>query len=64
MGLILIYTGYGVFTCKFFDKGSFLLEYPGDLMSEEDGLVKEEGYAKSKKGCYLYFFEDGREKLW
>ena len=33
-------------------------------MSEENALEREENYSSTKQGCYLYFFKDGKRKLW
>ena len=62
--IFLLSVGFGVFTTKPFSKGSFLLEYAGDLVSEEEGEKRHEEYGTRGLGSFLYFFQDGRKKLW
>lgn len=47
---------FGVFTTKKFQKGDFLLEYPGDLISDKEGRERVEKYDPSL-GSYLFFYE-------
>lgn len=58
--------GHGVFTTRDFEKGSFLLEYPGELITSEEGEARNEEYKKRKLGSFLYYFPsaDGKQKLW
>ena len=56
--------GFGVFTTKSFQKGSFLLEYPGELVSDKEGENRHLDYGRRSLGSFLYFFEDGKKKLW
>ena len=51
--------GWGVFAEKAFLKGSFLLEYRGELISQGNGEEREILYEKEKHGCFLYFFKSG-----
>jgi len=37
--------------------GLFLLEYPGPLLTAEEGSKREEQYESEKLGSYLYFFK-------
>ncbi|XP_065677366.1 uncharacterized protein LOC136092753 [Hydra vulgaris] len=48
--------GKGVFTTKVFAKNDFLLEYKGELISNEEGIKRHEKYGIDK-GCFIYFFE-------
>ena len=58
------FIGYGIFTTKFFNDGDFLLEYPGNVVTQSAALKREEEYEKKEKGCFLYYFQDSNEKLW
>ena len=58
------YVGYGVFCVAAFDKGSFLLEYPGPLIDILTAEKREEMYRRDGAGCFLYYFNDGRQKRW
>lgn len=49
--------GVGVFASKSFESGSFLLQYPGELITEAEADEREKKYTRSSKGCYMYFFE-------
>ncbi|XP_070568060.1 uncharacterized protein [Ptychodera flava] len=46
------FDGWGVFASKPFEKGSFLLIYPGELISEEEGEKREEEIPS----VFRYFF--------
>ena len=56
-------SGYGVFATKLFNATDFLLEYRGDLISEE---VAEQRFSNiSTAGSFFYFFESSaRQKMW
>lgn len=56
------FIGRGVFTTKKFSKGDFLLEYKGELVSEDEGYQREELY-EPKLGSFLFFFKDGSKCL-
>jgi len=49
--------GYGIFTTKRFEKGEFVLEYAGDLVTWNEGEAKTDQ-------TYLYYFENGSRKYW
>ena len=53
-----------MFLEKDFKKGSFLLEYRGDLITESEGKKREKQYDKAKEGSYLFFFQNKDKKLW
>lgn len=40
------------------------MEYGGDLINLDEAVVREEKYIKQQKGCYMYYFSQGRQKLW
>ncbi|XP_057296083.1 uncharacterized protein LOC130629325 isoform X2 [Hydractinia symbiolongicarpus] len=54
------YIGKGVFTKEKIPKNTFLVEYAGDLITKEEGEIREINY--EKEGCFLYFFEDNLQK--
>lgn len=52
---------FGVFATKDFAPGEFLLQYPGDLITEKEADVREQDYIRNSKGCFMYFFQ--QEKM-
>jgi len=43
----------------------FLMEYKGELISNQEAENREENYKKDKKlGSFMYFFEHKKQKLW
>ena len=54
---LYIFIGFGVFATKDFKAGSFLLQYPGDLITESEADAREQQYAKNLKGCFMYYFQ-------
>jgi hypothetical protein len=50
-----MFSGFGVFTTKDFVKGEFLLDYAGNLMSQEDAML-------IAVQTYVYYFQLGRMK--
>ena len=57
--------GRGVIATKVFTEGELLCEYSGELISHAEALQREGTYEKdSTLGCYLYFFQHKRTKLW
>jgi histone-lysine N-methyltransferase SETD8 len=57
--------GRGVFTLDTFSKGDIILEYCGDLISEKEGLRREDIALRdpSNTVSYLYFFK-ALDKYW
>ena len=55
--LIVSVLGYGVSAVTNFERKSFLLQYPGDVISIEEGRKREEPYPKSF-GSFIYFTEN------
>lgn len=49
--------GYGVFAVKDFEKGSFLLEYSGEHITQSEGEKRMTTYSEAA-GSYLFFFKD------
>ena len=52
-----------MFSTKKFSKGEFLLEYKGELVSEDEGYQREESYG-AELGSFLFSFKDGSQCLW
>lgn len=52
--------GLGLFTSQPFQKGSFLVTYPGELITAKEGELRE---AKGESG-FRYFFRYGEKKWW
>ena len=59
---MLIIVGFGVFTVVPIDKGSFICEYRGNLITEEEGesIYEHDQYV----GNFLYFFRHGGKRYW
>ena len=50
--------GRGVFATRYFQKGDFVCEYAGEMISYQQAKKREEMYGKDPSiGCYMYFFE-------
>lgn len=50
--------GRGVFATKRFERGEFICEYAGEMVSYKVAKKREEKYsADANIGCYMYFFE-------
>lgn len=50
--------GRGVFACKEFQKGQFVVEYHGDLVEMAEAKRRELMYAQDPTtGCYMYYFQ-------
>lgn len=56
--------GYGVFTKTTFEKGAFLLEYRGTLMTSKEADILEQKHARVHEGCYMFFFNFNGRKMW
>ena len=54
--LYITILGYGVFVTKYFEKSQFLLEYPGELISEAEGSKREKKY-KTSLGSFIFYYE-------
>ena len=62
--IIIFFVGLGVFSTVDIPKGAFLLEYAGDLLSEEEGTRQEEIAKQMKLGCFIFFFSFDRKNYW
>ncbi|XP_026473408.1 N-lysine methyltransferase KMT5A-A [Ctenocephalides felis] len=50
--------GRGIVASKFFARGSFVVEYSGDLISMTEARDRELIYARDENtGCYMYYFK-------
>ena len=50
--------GRGVFAKRMFERGEFVCEYAGDIISYKLAKKREEIYSNDPTvGCYMYFFE-------
>lgn len=52
-----------MFARKVFSKGQFLLEYRGELITQEEGYLRETDYDPDL-GSFLFFFKDGCKGFW
>ena len=48
-------SGHDVFTTKAFPQGSFLLEYPGHLLSLKEAFKLEKEYKETTVGSFMFF---------
>ena len=58
------FQGWGVFAQKSFEKGDFLLEYRGEVLSEEMAQKREETHKREGKGSYMYYFKYNGKNIW
>lgn len=57
--------GRGVVATQPIEKGSFVCEYAGDLISIEEAKAREAQYKEDPSiGSYLYFFKYRNQRLW
>ena len=56
--ILYLFTGWGVFTTKPFEKGDFLLEYKGELITAQEAETREYDCRHS----YQYFFSCNGKK--
>ena len=57
------YSGERCVSTKVFLKGQFLLEYKGELITQDEGFSREEEY-DADLGSFLFFFKDGSKCFW
>ncbi|XP_047137450.1 N-lysine methyltransferase KMT5A-like [Hydra vulgaris] len=48
--------GFGVFANMDIPKGSFLLEYPGELVEHYEGEKRQSFAEEINLGCFIFFF--------
>ncbi len=61
--------GKGVQTTTFIPKGTFVIEYKGELIEEKEVVKRNEIYNQNEQsitayGSYMFHFKHGRKKLW
>ena len=53
-----------MFVKRNFHPGEFLLEYPAEIVSEEDATKREEEYQKRNEGCFIYYLNNKNGLTW
>jgi SET domain-containing protein len=56
--------GYGIKATRFIPKGSFMIEYVGEVLTKVEGLNRDRKYDKDEEGCFLLFFKHKESQLW
>lgn len=57
--------GRGVVSSNYIPKGTFICEYSGQLLTNEEALKQEQEYEHNHSiGCYMYYFMYKGEKYW
>ena len=57
--------GRGVYTTHAFTRGSFVVEYKGDLISDMGECAQREFlYEERDEGCYMYYFVSSGKRFW
>ena len=59
-----IFAGHGVFATAALEKGAFIAEYRGELISISEADRRELLYSDENRGNFLYRFEHQKMKLW
>jgi hypothetical protein len=57
-------TGVGLRAIELIPKNAFVFEYGGESITFEEAERREKQYVGTKQGCYMYFCETGRMKVW
>uniref|UniRef100_A0A7M5VEN4 SET domain-containing protein n=1 Tax=Clytia hemisphaerica TaxID=252671 RepID=A0A7M5VEN4_9CNID len=55
------FIGYGVFVTKTMSPSSFICEYPGDIITEEERNRREEIYTEQRLGSYVFDIEHDKK---
>ena len=59
-----IHKGRGVIATAKFLRGSFLIEYAGELITNSEAIQREQGYALDPTvGCFMFYFKFGGQNL-
>lgn len=54
--------GRGVFTTKKFYRNDYIVEYAGELLTQNEAKQRENLYGRNHKiGCYMYYFKWGEK---
>jgi SET domain-containing protein len=56
--------GMGLRTRERIPKNAYVIEYGGESISFKEGESREKLYAASNAGCYIYFCQYERTKVW
>jgi len=56
----MLFTGHGVFATTDISCGQFIVQYDGQLVSEEEGLKRE----ATEPSVFRYFFKWKNTKYW
>lgn len=56
--------GYGIFAQRDFEKGDFLLNYVGQLLSNSEALEREKKHGRAGEGCFMFFFTFDGKRMW
>lgn len=57
--------GRGIVTTRPFQRGEFVIEYIGDLISMANANDREAMYAADDNtGCYMYYFKHNEQQYW
>lgn len=57
--------GRGIVTTRSFQRGEFVVEYTGDLISMAEANDREAKYsADDNTGCYMYYFKHNEQQYW
>lgn len=57
--------GRGIMAARRFERGEFVVEYIGELISMPEANRREQVYAKDENtGCYMYYFKQGGQQYW
>jgi hypothetical protein len=57
-------TGMGLRTKERIPKNAFVIEYGGDSITFEEAENREKSYSESQSGCFMYFCQQARIKVW
>ena len=49
--------GWGAKAIRALKRGTFVLEYVGEITTEEEGLRRDKKYQEEGRGCYLLYFK-------
>lgn len=57
--------GRGVVAARKFQKGEFVVEYAGELITMEEAKKREAMYSQDENtGCYMYYFKYKNNQYW
>jgi hypothetical protein len=56
--------GIGLKTNERIPKNAFVIEYGGEVISFDEAAKREQTYTIINAGCYMFFCQSGRMKVW